>query len=221
MGAEGASNWNPNDRGNVVLHGFCLLPTYAGIAPAFHPTWKGWQYVKAAVASMRQMPKYDSPDFWRWKKQLDKVLAQSPALQSLVKAFYLSTFWNSNRLGDIESQEVANWIYDHAVNAGARGAKWAQLAAKVTPDGAIGPQSVAAINAIPAIQFLRRATDIAGAFRLDVASEHPSQIQFLSSWLDRDGQPPEIIAMVKAAARDGRLDAQEVAGLKSAMESVG
>lgn len=220
MKVEGSTNWNPNDRGNVVVGGVCKTPTYAGIAPFYHGHWKGFDYIRSAVASMGAMPKYDTPAFWAWKKKLDKTLADSPVVQNLVKAFYQSTFWAPNRLDEIKSQGVANWLYDHLVNGGARGARWAQLAARVTPDGDVGPQTIAAINAMPPAEFLARADDIAGKHRLDVAHKDPSQIPFLASWLGRDNQPPEIIAMVKSAAKDGRLDEKEVASLGAAMEAV-
>lgn len=221
MRTEGASNWSPEDGGNIVVAGRCTVPTYAGIAPKFNRGWKGFDYVLQAISNMALMPKYDSQAYWDWKKKLDKTLAGSPALQSLVLAFYQTNYWNANRLGEIESQDAADWCFDHIVNAGGRGARWAQLAAKVTPDGDIGPATIAAVNAMPPAKFLSRVEDIAGKYRLDVAHDHPSQIQWLKSWLERDGQPPEIIAMVLAAAKDGRLDDKEVAQLDAAMDSAG
>ncbi len=37
MGNEGGVNYNPADRGNVIVKGIVTLPTYKGIAPAFWP----------------------------------------------------------------------------------------------------------------------------------------------------------------------------------------
>lgn len=97
---------------------------------------------------------------------------------------------------------------------------WAQLAAQVKPDGKLGAVSIAAINTADPAGLLGRMEDIAGAYRLDRANDNPSQIQFLTSWLRRDGQPDSIIAMVKQAAKDGRLDDSEVVTLKAAMAAV-
>lgn len=219
MRTEGACNFSPHDKGNVVVNGVCTIPTYAGIAPAFHGTWPGFRYIKDAIAAMPKKPPYGTEAFKVWKRQLDKTLAGSPVVQNLVQAFYKANFWDGNRLGEIVAQEVSDWIFDHWINAGGRGIKWAQLAARVKPDGGIGPITLAAINAMPAKEFLSRAADIAGKHRLDVAEGDPTQIPFLTSWLERDGQPPEIIAIVKAAARDGRIDEQEEAELVAAMEA--
>jgi hypothetical protein len=219
MRTEGTCNFSPNDKGNVVVSGVCVLPTYAGIAPKFHPHWKGFAYIKSSIASMKSKPQYGTAEFTRWKAQLDKLLAGSPVVQNLVKAFYKATFWDAYRLTNVKAQEVADWCFDHLVNAGGRGARWAQLAAKVKPDGDIGPVSIAAINAMPSKEFLERAADISGKHRLDVAEGDPTQIPFLTSWLTRDGQPQEVIAMVKAAAKDGRIDEREVSALTQAMEA--
>lgn len=205
---EGGFAANPDDKGGM---------TYKGIASKFWPNWRGWPFVKATIATMVNMPKYGASGYFTWCKFLNKTLAGNAALQRYVDEFYETNFWHANRLGEILSQAAAEWIYDHAVNAGARGIIWAQLAAGAKPDGDLGKKSVTAINAMDPALFLSRVEDIAGAYRLDKAHEDPSQIQFLSSWLERDGQPPEIIAMVRAAALDGRLDDGEVATLNAAM----
>jgi len=209
-GNEGLFANNPHDIGKM---------TYRGIASSFHPKWEGWRYVRNCLAGLAIQPPYGTKAYKVWVKVVNARLQAIPALQELVKSFYKVNFWDAYRLSELDSQVVANWIYDHVVNAGGRGAKWAQLAAKVTPDGAIGPKSIAAINGMKPILFISRASDIAGAHRLDVAHNTPSQIQFLTGWLNRDGQPPNIIAMVRAAAKDGRLDEKEVTEIKSAMEA--
>ena len=219
MRTEGACNFSPHDLGNVVVDGVCTCPTYSGIAPIFHPGWPGFRYIKEVIAGMPRKPPYGTDAFKTWKRQLDKTLAASPVVQNLVRAFYMTNFWDANRLGEIISQDVADWAFDHAVNAGGRGIKWAQLAARVKPDGGIGPITLKAINAMPPREFLERAADIAGKHRLDVAESNTSQVPWLTSWLERDGQPPEIIAMVKAAARDGRIDEREEAELCAAMDA--
>jgi len=93
-----------------------------------------------------------------------------------------------------------------------------QLAAKVAPDGSIGPKTLVAINTSDPTRLLQRAEDIAGAYRLDRAHEDPSQIGFLMSWLKRDGQPESILEHVRQLSRDGELDKEEVALLKNEME---
>lgn len=216
-GNEGGASFNPADLGNVVVNGVVTIPTYKGIAPVSHPKWVGWKYITGCINQLNAMPVYGSAAQRNWVKHLNGILATFAPLQAAVLSFYKTNFWDANRLGDIANQAVSEWLYDHVVNAGARGVMWIQLAAKVTPDGGIGPKSLAAINAADPVELLNRAEDIAGAFRLGRAYNDPSQIQFLTSWLRRDGQPESIIAMVQKAASDGRLDDSEMALIKAAM----
>jgi len=149
----------------------------------------------------------------QWTARLNTNLGQIPALQTAIDEFYRRQFWDANKLSLIENQGVANWIYDHIVNAGKRGIRWAQEAAGVTADGSIGPITINAINTMPPGQFLVKAADIAAFYRLDRALAHPDQIQFLPSWLRRDGITPAEISEVMAMAKNG-LTMAEVEILK-------
>jgi len=220
MGNEGGASFNPADLGNVVVNGVVTIPTYMGIAPKSWPKWSGWKYITGCINQLNKMPVYGTEAHRHWVKYLNGLLATSAPLQTAVVNLYRSRFWDANRLGEIRAEAVASWIYDHLVNAGKRGLMWAQLAAGVKPDGQIGPVTIAAINAVDPDVLLERMGDIAGAFRLDRAHDNPSQIQFLTSWLRRDGQPESIIAMVKQATADGTLDDSELATLKAAMAAV-
>lgn len=217
MGNEGGVNFNPNDLGNIVVNGIVTVSTYKGIAPKVWPKWSGWKFISGVIAMSTTMPHYGTKAYLAWAAYLNSQLAQLNQLQAAVVEFYRTNFWNANRLGEITSEAVAAWMYDHVVNAGKRGIIWAQLAAKTTPDGKLGPVSITAINSADPDILLERMEDIAGAFRLDRAHDNPTQIQFLTSWLRRDGQPDSIIAMVRKAAADGRLDDSEVASIKAAM----
>lgn len=210
MRNEGGYANNPADTGGE---------TYKGVSRVMHPRWSGWKYVDGVKALTTPQPAYGTTAYANWVKYLNGQLAQLNQLQAAVVSVYKSQFWDANRLGEIAAEAVAAWVYDHIVNGGGRGAMWAQLAARVTPDGKLGPKSIAAINAADPAALLERAADIAGAYRLDRAHDKPSQIQFLTSWLRRDGQPESIIAMVKKAVADGRLDGTEVAAITAAMQA--
>jgi len=153
-----------------------------------------------------------------WVKRLNATLAQIPALQKLVDEFYRAHFWDAYKLTSLQNQAVANWIYDHAVNAGSSGIKWAQEVAGVKRDGIIGYHSIEAINAMGPINFLRQAEDVAAFYRLDRALANPSQIQFLPSWLRRDGVSEEELREVMAMAKNG-LTMEEVKTLKGLIEA--
>lgn len=220
MTNEGGLSFNPNDKGNVVEKGIVVIPTYKGIAPASWPKWGGFKYIIGIIAQSIKQPVYGTEAHRNWVKYLNGKLAELNQLQALVISFYKTNFWDANRLGDIADEAVAAWMYDHVVNAGTRGIIWAQLAAWVKPDGKVGLATINAINTSNPDTLLARMEDIAGAYRLDRAHDNPSQIQFLTSWLRRDGQPESIIVMVKQAAADGKLDDSEVAKIKTAMEAV-
>lgn len=77
------------------------------------------------------------------------------------KAIYKPKYWDKVKGDSIQSQPVANIIFDHAVNAGvSRSAKMAQAVLKVefeksnlAVDGMIGPKTLAELNSVNAAQF--------------------------------------------------------------------
>lgn len=204
-GFEGGWANNPNDKGGE---------TYKGIARKFWPRWQGWQGIDAAKKRLLAPPPYGSREYRNWVAHFNDLLDTAPLLQKYVRDFYRANFWDAYRLGEIEHQEVANWIYDHAVNAGARGIKWAQEAAGVKSDGVVGPMTLKALNAADPTALLRDMEDVAAFYRLDRAAADPSQIQFLPSWLRRDGVSKEEIEQVMIAAKDG-LTYSEVVTMKA------
>jgi lysozyme family protein len=188
--------------------------TYKGIARNFWGGLNLWRFidqVKQELGTVHDGNKHD------WIERLNARLEQIPALQTAVDYFYRAKFWDANSLTLIRSQIVANWIFDHCVNADSRGDKWAQEAAGVAIDGDIGPVTIAAINAMEPAVFLSKAEDVAAFYRLDRALANPSQIQFLPSWLRRDGVSTEEIKEVMAMAKNG-LTAAEVKVLKGIIE---
>lgn len=188
--------------------------TYRGVARNFHPKLGLWKYIDMAKQELGSCTRDSAA---QWLKRLNANLAQIPALQTAIDKFYRAQFWDANKLTSVADQGVANWIYDHVVNAGARGVKWAQEAAGVKADGEIGFVSIEAINAMPPAEFLRRAEDVAAFYRLDRALAKPSQIQFLPSWLRRDGVSKEEIGEVMLMAKNG-LTMDEVKKLKNIIE---
>lgn len=209
MGNEGGYANNPADTGGE---------TYKGIARKFWPNWGGWKYVDGVKANTVPQPAYGTSAYRNYAAYLDKCLAALTSLQQMVLDFYKANFWDKYRLSEVNDQAVATWLYDHVVNGGARGAKWLQEAAGVTADGAIGPATIAAVNGADPATLLQDAEDVAAFYRLDRAAADSSQIQFLPSWLRRDGVSREEIDRVMQAARDG-LTYAEVAGLKDMIKA--
>lgn len=189
MGNEGGFANNPDDVGGM---------TYKGIAIKYHPTWRGWQYVKNVLAASVNQPPYGSTEYRNWARYINKELANIPSLQKLVLEFYRANYWQANCLDLVESQTVANRMYDWAVNTGSRGNKWIQRALGITEDGSIGPKSIAAINAADPADLLSKAREHAKAHRFKVVEAKPSQKQFLTGWLRRDGFSDEEIKEMTA-----------------------
>ena len=94
--------------------------TYAGISQVYNPTWEGW-------------------------KNIDNKSENE--LTPMVKTFYNNIFWNPINGEKINSQKIANSLFDFAVNAGVRNAvKILQRIIGVKDDGIVGPITLRAIN---------------------------------------------------------------------------
>ena len=206
---EGGWVHNPADVGGETAFGW---------SRKFWPKLRIWEIIDNYKKKFVKPPQYGTASYKSWSRVFNTTLNSDGTLMKYVDQAFKEVFWDANRIGMIENQEIANWLYDHAVNAGGRGIRWMQLAAKVAPDGSIGPKTLVAINTSDPTRLLQRAEDIAGAYRLDRAHEDPSQIGFLMSWLKRDGQPESILEHVRQLSRDGELDKEEVALLKNEME---
>jgi lysozyme family protein len=132
--------------------------TYAGIARNYWPNWPGWSY----------LDNQDTP----------------PA--DMVRGFYRSNFWTPLRLEEVESQDVARTLFDFAVNAGTgTAAKLAQIVIGTTPDGKIGPKTLAALNNYDPELFLARYALAKLARYEQIVSKDRSQGKFLLGWVRR------------------------------------
>lgn len=132
--------------------------TYAGIARKRWPAWPGWRAIDAG----------DAPP------------------SDLVRDFYRDNFWGAVQGDQIAAQDVAETLYDNAVNAGAgTAAKLAQIVVGATPDGKVGPKTLAALNqADPAAFRLAYALAMIARYR-DICARDASQRRFLLGWINR------------------------------------
>jgi lysozyme family protein len=132
--------------------------TYAGIARKRWPDWTGWRAIDDGEQPEAEM----------------------------VRRFYRVYFWTQVQGSDISSQEVAQTLFDFAVNAGVKTAViLAQSVAGTTPDGVMGPKTLGAINAADPDKF-RLAYGMAKMARYaQIVTRDPSQRKFLLGWLNR------------------------------------
>lgn len=167
---EGGWANNPADTGGETMY---------GIARNHWPKWAGWAVIDTIKSK-----------YGRTASVINKYAKQDAGLQEMVSKFYKQNFWDALRLDAITDQQLANTVYDFAVNSGTvRGAKFLQQAANDTGlvnlvvDGAIGPKSIAAINALNPqnvyVNYNRRREE----FYRSIAKGN--QAQFLKSWLSR------------------------------------
>jgi lysozyme family protein len=76
--------------------------TWKGIARNMHPSWEGWSVI----------------DELKKDSRFPAILRSNESLEAMVQAFYKKIFWDAIRGDEIIFQEIANTIYDDAVNTG-------------------------------------------------------------------------------------------------------
>lgn len=142
------------------IHGDRGGLTYAGIARNFHPDWPGWSLVESDTALQTIIPH--------------------------VQAFYKQQFWERIRGDFIHTQEVAESIFDFAVNAGVSTAtKLTQEVVGVTNDGIIGSITLKAVNNMEECVFIREYALKKMARYANIVNNNPSQAKFLLGWINR------------------------------------
>ncbi|NOY63598.1 MAG: N-acetylmuramidase [Gammaproteobacteria bacterium] len=135
--------------------------TYAGIARHFNPGWRGWVLI-------------------------DQQGVDSPMLSQAVRDFYAVEFWQRISGDQVESQPVANSIFDFAVNAGVKTvSKLVQVVVGSTPDGVIGAKTIARINTTDSEKFILKFSLAKVARYAQICNRDRSQRKFLLGWMNR------------------------------------
>ena len=136
--------------------------TYAGIARAKNPDWPGWAWIDRS---------------------------ETPPSQ-LVRDFYRSGWWEPILGDQIHDQAVAETVYSFATNSSARGrpavaVRLAQVIVGATPDGAMGPRTIDALNAMEPRLFIALYALARIARYRDIVTRDRSQNKFLLGWINR------------------------------------
>jgi len=140
--------------------------TLFGIARKRHFEWSGWQRVD-------ELKKHFSGS------NLTGVLSADGGLLESAKLFYEENFWNYD---EINSQAVANKVFDLGVNTGVHQAvKFLQRAAGVPDDGIFGPHTLEATNSANSAVLLDKLRDIA----TDYYKSLPDFPRYGKGWLRR------------------------------------
>jgi lysozyme family protein len=89
--------------------------TYAGISRVNNPHWPGWEYVDGATKAAGL--KHIDPTKEECA-QVDALLRQVPVMAKLIRDFYKAEYWDPLSLDAEPDQEMANMVFDTAVNMG-------------------------------------------------------------------------------------------------------
>lgn len=147
--------------------------TYAGIARNHWPKWEGWSYIDNIKMLYGKKP-----------STINAYAKLNNSLTSLISKFYKKNFWDPLRLDEFVDQQLANSVYDFAVNSGtSRSAKYIQLSAGVNADGIIGKQTLHAVNSSDRKVLYYEFNKRRETFYKSIAKGN--QAQFLKSWLSR------------------------------------
>lgn len=172
-GHEGGYSNHPSDRGGE---------TYRGISRRYWPGWEGWKIIDR----QKQIPGFPGN------------LESLSGLSEMVAHFFKDNFWNELSLGKLNSQALAEELYDTAVNLSAgRAAIFFQKALNLTnrcgtdypdlkEDGIIGPVTINTANRHKQIENVIKTVNILqGAHYIRQCELLPSQEEFFNGWLER------------------------------------
>lgn len=130
--------------------------TYAGISRRAWPKWEGWALIDAG----------------------------RPVPNALVRTFYLGNFWLRFRCDQINDQDVAECVFLGAINAEAS-IRVLQIVVGVTPDGVVGPQTLAAVNAAEPDRLIDRLTLAKIARYIEITDRDAKQREWFRGWVKR------------------------------------
>ncbi len=138
--------------------------TRFGIAEKFHPELTGEFFTGPAEDALQEAKKIEERDYW-----------------------------DCLRLSEVENQNVANKLFDMAVNMGVRqAAVYSQRAvnalvrdAHLREDGVMGDKTLAAINAASPTACHQLLCELSAAHYQHVAAANPAQAVNLKGWLKR------------------------------------
>jgi lysozyme family protein len=158
---EGGYIDDPDDTGGE---------TYKGIARNIHPQWPGWNIIDQLKAT----------------NDFPSNLDRNQELQLLIRSFYKETFWHPIKGDEIQSQLIAESIFDFCVNAGLKtGIVIAQTVIGINADGIIGPVTLKKLNGELPELFLASFTIGKIARYVHLVKNRPAYKKFFFGWVRR------------------------------------
>ncbi len=133
------------------------------------------------------------------------ILGIAPTLENLKNLtdaqageIYKARYWDKIKGDDIELQDLANIMFDFAVNSGpGRAAKYLQsilqdMGENISVDGAIGPNTLNALSRVDSVEVYRQYKQRRIEFYHKIVENNPSQERFLKGWLNRINSFPDL-----------------------------
>ncbi|MBA4368455.1 MAG: N-acetylmuramidase [Desulfobacterium sp.] len=161
MKAEGGYVNDPQDPGGE---------TYKGIARKMNSKWEGWVVI----------------EMMKKEKSFPANLNSNAQLEEMVKTFYQVNYWDKVGCHKIINQDIAESIFDFAVNAGPiASAKLAQITVGVKADGIIGPITLEKINAEDPRTFLALFALNKIARYISICEKRKESKKFFYGWVKR------------------------------------
>jgi lysozyme family protein len=107
-------------------------------------------------------------------------------LQEKIEHFYRANYWDRLQADKITDDSIATSIFDFAVNAGVgTSASLAQVVIGAEPDGVIGDESIAKINAFDPDHFLAAFTVTKIARYISIVKKRPTSQKYFYGWVRR------------------------------------
>lgn len=170
---EGGWADDPDDSGG---------PTWKGISRKYEPAWPGW----LIVDKLKHQPNFPHS------------LSLNKDLQGLVLSQYKKNYWDVLNLDQLQSDKVANELFDTAVNCGVtKASKILQEALNLTNnngklypdisiDGKVGPVTIKLTNNHPRPNLLYKVLNaLQGEYYMNIMRFNPSQEVFANTWFSR------------------------------------
>lgn len=159
--AEGGYVCDPDDPGGE---------TYQGISRVHNSKWPGWVTI----------------DLAKNRSDFPANLSDNSNLHQQVLDLYERDYWDKICGDEIEDQDIAESIFDFAVNAGPRtSAKLAQITVGAEADGVIGPEALKKINADDKRGFLATFTLAKIGRYVNICEKRHDSRKFFYGWVKR------------------------------------
>lgn len=140
-----------------------------------------------------------------FKNTAQRILGVEPTVENLknltkeqAAKIYKAEYWDKVKGDDIEPQELANIMFDFAVNSGTgTAAKYLQrvlndLGSNIAVDGGIGPMTLKEFNKYDPKEIYRRYKQLRIDFYHKIVEKDPTQQRFLKGWLNRINSFPDL-----------------------------